>query len=240
MTPQEQIKWIQADVREFCMTRCRDRPKLAYLVSPTDVTAMTRDHSIGLAGCRWFEMHTAAGYVDVRGDPDKPSGVTPVRCYRCPCGELFINDSSRSGKCAGCLQRRVVTAIRTSVGDIPVIADPTLRPDEFRLVDPTEEFARRALADSVSRDTSAMFDFDRMLDEHYPRDENGRHYIPAPPKVDWSKIQKAPRGRSFRWFEPVGEDHDVKPENAARPDGFAQSRIDEIKAMLTARVEKRR
>lgn len=44
--------------------------------------------------------------------------------------------------------------------------------------------------------------FDRVLDEYYPRDENGNHYIPRGPTIDFSLIRKAEQAKPREWVKP--------------------------------------
>lgn len=45
--------------------------------------------------------------------------------------------------------------------------------------------------------------FERMLDAFYPRDENGRHYIPRGPAIDFSLIRKTERAKPREWVTPI-------------------------------------
>lgn len=165
MRPSEQIEWIHADAVRAWERSPRPGPiSVVYLVAPADIAAMTRDPSKGIAGCQWFELATAAGYVEVRGATNRQPNLAPTRCYRCPCGALFADDSSRSGKCARCMQRDA------KLLGPPIFFDHT---DAFRGVD------RSA----------------------------------TPERLSGAKLATPP----------------------ARPDGFDQGRIDQIKAMLTSK-----
>lgn len=174
MTPREQIEWIQADAREFCMTRCRDRPKLVYAASTSDVHAMQRDmNRLTDAVSDSFEIETAAGRVKVIGGASQRKGLTPLRMFRCPCGGLSLDDSS--GRCVGCQMAQVA---QTSA------AAPECRRTHG----------------SKTKIEPAEIAFG----------------TPGAGSLDYSA--------AFR-----GVDRSESP----RPDGFAQSKIDEIKTTLT-------
>ncbi len=46
--------------------------------------------------------------------------------------------------------------------------------------------------------------FDKVLDKYYPRDENGRHYLPAPKPIDFGNLRKfTPYVPGRSWITPI-------------------------------------
>lgn len=75
---------------------------LVYITHPSNVEqAVDRLWTRGPGGAA-FVLHTACGEVEVIGDKWHPTGSVH-RMYRCGCNALFIDNRSRSGKCAVCL-----------------------------------------------------------------------------------------------------------------------------------------
>ena len=105
MTPREQIEWIHADANKLCAERAR-LPELVYLVATSDCHAMQRERLAHASILDWFEVCTCAGNVEIRSDRWKSEGARPSRVYRCSCARLFLDDSTRSGKCSVCLPPR--------------------------------------------------------------------------------------------------------------------------------------
>lgn len=81
---------------------------LVYLTHPVSLHCLDARLGAGLRqdGEYAFRLFTACGEVEVLGDKWHPTGSVR-RMYRCACRALFVDNRTRSGKCATCLSRSI-------------------------------------------------------------------------------------------------------------------------------------
>lgn len=296
MTTSEMIDWIQGDASKVFEERGK-LPKLVYVMASGDVRAWRVERTGDGEVTDWIELATPVGYVEVRPDQYKPRGTTPVRCYRCPCSKLFLDDSARTGECVSCMMERIARQVH-ACGDIPVIADPTLKPGEFRIeaepMDAVESPPPKAPwrggyilepkpiagAFHIDPDPPDLIERERDRIAHLQRDEamaagwtgdnwswcggctltgtpfsSGRcpkatcvnhrlHAVGHRLVVKDIKVTSQPpyweQWSTSTTFAATPVEASARIEFKPRPDGFDQSRIDAIKAQMTATVGRRK
>lgn len=156
---------IRADVESILITTGRT-PKLVYLVSQIDADTLVRGD---IAAPDRFQLATSCGMVGVAVDRWCPIGSVH-RAYECSCGALFVDDRSRSGKCAVCLhQQMAITMLDADLkaGRLKIEDDHANRRWHVSGVDYGSEPSRSTITTTCAR-CSATID-PAAVEQHHER-----------------------------------------------------------------------